>query len=107
MRCPGHAYFSDRVRQPGLLGPAVLEAVDVMLGVGDRGVRIEPGEADFEGGKGITVDDQRAPIGAPDAGMPQSPTGLEGFDSVTFVKACHVAFPRLSGEDTTNPAAAM
>src|SRR6516225_8760443 len=51
------------------LGPAVLEAVDMVLGVSDRGVGIRPGKTDFERGEGIAVDDQRFLVRAPDPGM--------------------------------------
>src|ERR1700744_4740616 len=64
---------SGRALLCGLGAPAVLEAVDVMFGVGDRGVRIEPGEADFERGEGIAVDDQRVPIGSTEPGRAYTP----------------------------------
>src|SRR5690242_2837403 len=74
-------------------GPAVLEAVDVMLGVGYRGVRIAPGEADFKRGEGVAADHERPVVGAADAGVPQIPSGFEWLDPVTLVKTIHGAVP--------------
>ena len=64
---------------PGFLrpGPAMLEAVDVVLGVRDGGVGVAPGETDFKGGEGVAADHQRAVVGAADAGVPQIASGFE------------------------------
>src|SRR6185437_4595440 len=73
----------------------MLEAVDVMLGVRDGGVRVVPGEADFECGEGVAVDDEGALVGAADAGVPEAAAGFERLDVVTLVKAGHGRFPGL------------
>src|SRR5579859_4675871 len=87
------------------LGPAMPVAIDVLLGVRDRGIRIGPGKADFERGERIAVDDQRLLVGAPDAGMPEAPPGFERLDVITLVEARHVwqPFVVLGSEGTTNP----
>ena len=65
----------------------MLEAIDVMLGVGDGSVRVAPGETDFECGEGVAVDDEGALVGAADTGVPQPAAGFERLDVVTLVKA--------------------
>src|SRR3569833_1559412 len=79
---------------------AAAKAVDVMLGVGDRGVGIGPGEADFHGRKQHAVDGNRAEIGTPDTGVPKPLASFEGFDVKAVVEGRHcspqnVLFERL------------
>src|SRR4029077_8348592 len=50
---------------------ALVEIVDAGLGVGNRGVLVGPGKADFELRKGDAVDDDRLEIRAPDPGVPK------------------------------------
>ena len=73
--------------------PAMLEAVDVLLGMLDRRVLVVPGEADFEGGERAAIDNYRKLVRAADPGVPKSASGLEGLDVVTVVKMCHGPFP--------------
>src|SRR6266566_6336495 len=59
---------------------ASVEVVDVSLRIGYRGIGIGPREADLKRGKQHTVDDDRLQIRSPDPGVPQTFSGLEGFD---------------------------
>jgi hypothetical protein len=101
--------FSDEIMRKTLgrpdffrSGPAMLEAVDVVFGVGDGGVRIAPGEADFKGGKGVVADHQRPVVVAADAGVPEVASGFERLDPVTLVEAIHLVSPRCRSEETMN-----
>src|ERR1700692_2721334 len=83
---------SFRLRRPGCrrVSPE-LEAINLDFGVRDSGIGIGPREADFERGERHPVDDDRSQIGAPDPGVPQTPSGLEGFDLKTVI--VHSATP--------------
>src|ERR1700753_2858410 len=65
-------------------------------GVGDRGVRGRAGggDAEFQRVEQFAVDHDRRRIGAPDPGVPEVASGLEGFDVKTVVMARH-GYPRL------------
>jgi hypothetical protein len=80
--------------------PAMLEAVDMLLGMRDRRILVEPGKADFEGGKRAAVYDDGQVVRTADPGVPQTPTGLEGLDVVTVVKMCHGAPPPITAGAT-------
>src|SRR6266478_3151754 len=84
-----------RRRYAGLFGlaPLVLETVDMALGVRDRCIRIGPGEADLQRRKRKAADDDGPLIRAPDPGVPQAATGLEGFDVIAVVEAYHCTIP--------------
>src|SRR5712691_12518156 len=84
-----------RRRRAGLfgLGPVTLEAIDMVLGVRDRGLLIGPGEADLQRRKRMAADDDGPLIRAPDPGVPQAAAGLEGFDVIAVIKACHWTTP--------------
>jgi hypothetical protein len=72
----------------------MLAAIDMAFGVRDGRIRLGPGESDFKQGEGMTADDDGLAIRAPDAGVPQALSGLEGLDVIAFVERCHVATPR-------------
>ena len=64
-------------------------------GMRDRGIRIGEGDPEFQRGEQLAVDHDRRRIGAPDPGMPEVASGLEGFDVKTVMMACHGGPPRL------------
>ena len=72
------------------------EAIDVVLGVRNRGVAIRPGEADFHGRKQHAVDGNRAEIGAADTGVLKSLAGFEGFNVKAVVDRRHNVVPEMS-----------
>src|SRR5215467_9989359 len=74
--------------------PAMPEAIDVALGVGNRRILIGPGEADFQRGEWMAADHDRLLVRAPDPGVPQPASGLERLDVVAIIKACHEKAPR-------------
>jgi hypothetical protein len=78
--------------------------VDVTSGIGDRRIGIGPGESKFNGGKQDAVDHHGGLVGAPDPGVPQIPSSLEGFNVKAVVKIGHLG-PRslLEPERTTFP----
>jgi hypothetical protein len=53
---------------------------DVSLRIGYRGIGIGPREADLKRGEQDAIDNDRLQIRAPDPGVPQTFSGLEGFD---------------------------
>src|SRR6267378_2675530 len=57
-----------------------VEVVDVSLRIGYRGIGTGPGEADLKRGKQHAIDNDRLQIRPPDPGVPQTFSGLEGFD---------------------------
>src|ERR1700688_1479525 len=57
-----------------------IEIVDPGPRIGDRGVRIGPGETDFQLAKQTAVDDDRLEIRPADPGVPAAPSGLESLD---------------------------
>jgi hypothetical protein len=73
-------------RRPGLQHP--LEPVDVSHGVGDRGFATGPRKAEFKRGKQIAVDDDGHQIRAPDPGVPQTFSSLEGLDLKAVMVHC-------------------
>jgi hypothetical protein len=66
-----------------------LESVDLDFRIRDGGIGIGPCEADFERRKRHAVDDDRRQIRPPDPGVPQTPSGLEGFNSKAVIVALH------------------
>src|SRR5437899_1211882 len=73
---------------------APAEAIDMVLGIGDRRVGIGPGEADLHGRKQHAIDGNRAEIGTPDTGVPQPLASLEGFDVKAVVEGRHFVSPK-------------
>src|SRR3569623_1225828 len=69
------------------------EAVDMVLGIGNRRVGVGPGEAELHGRKQLAVDGNGAEIGAADAGMPEVLARLERFDVIAVVKGRHRKSP--------------
>jgi len=86
----GYGLLSDRARKQPAVPPAAsaqcprraasVEVVDVRLRIGYRGIGIRPREADLKRGKQHAIDNDRLQIRAPDPGVPQTLSGLEGFD---------------------------
>src|SRR5271169_1019743 len=73
---------------------SLVEIVDTGLRVGDRRVRIGPGETHFQFGKRDAVDDDRLIIRAPDPGVPEASSSLESLDLTAVI--VHVASPPVS-----------
>src|SRR4051795_1100129 len=81
----------------GRIGPAAaqrrVEAVDLTLGVCDRGLRAGPGETDFHRGKWDVVDDDRLEVRTLDPSVPQAPSCFEKFDPEAIVLVGHCLPP--------------
>src|SRR5450631_3933350 len=69
------------------------EMVDLGFRIRDRRIGIGPCEADLEHGKHHPVDHNGIQIRAPDPGVPQAPSGLEGLDSKSVIVALHLVTP--------------
>src|SRR5581483_7010623 len=74
---------------PRSRGPFLLEAVDVLPGVFDRGFRRIPGKAHLQRRERVAVDQHGARVRPADPRMPLSAAHLEGFDVVFVVDLCH------------------
>jgi hypothetical protein len=62
--------------------------VDLSLRIRNRGIATGPREANFERGKQNAIDDDRLLIRAPDPGVPQTLSGLEGFNLKAVIVHC-------------------
>jgi hypothetical protein len=82
---------------------APVEVVDLSLGIRDRGVGVRPGEADLKRRKQHAVDGDGRLIEAPDSGVPQILSSLEGLDLKAGV--IHVAPPLISASQRKHAAA--
>jgi len=100
--------FASELSMTGLPFPfddhgALVEIVDAGLGVGNRGILVGPGKADFKLGKGDAVDDNGLEIRTPDPCVPKASSGLESLNLKTVV--IHGASPAFLNvpNQTTGP----
>jgi hypothetical protein len=67
---------------------SLVEVVDLSPRIRNRRIGTGPREADFERGKQNAIDDDRFLIRAPDPGMPQTLSGLEGLNLKAVIVHC-------------------